>query len=211
MVFDMEKNKDTLRNALDQLPSYPAPNEIWEQLEAELDREQTEQPLQVALRGLPSYDPPNMVWDKIEANLPQTGRTSTLRPIYRWLGVAAAIAALVLFSRPFFNEPSSTSIAYQTSISYSTEVVDAQLLDRNWEDDESAFQEVDRLCKQHPFLCNIQDITDMRSELDELSNAKEALQTALGDYGTDQYLLKQMTKIELERTQLLKKLLNRMI
>ncbi len=212
MVSDMEKNKQTLRDALGDLSSYSAPDDIWSQLEEELNREAKEAPLQVALRALPSYDPPAAVWDQIETQLPSTTKVRTLRTVtLRWAGLAAAALALLLLARPFWQATGPESIAFETTVSYRTETVDARLLDRDWTDDEQAFAQVDELCERHPFLCKLQDITDMRSELNELTQAKEALQTALGSYGTDQHLLKQMTKIELERTQLLKKLLNRMI
>ena len=212
MVSDMEKNKQTLRDALEDLPSYAAPDGIWAKLEEELNQEAKDAPLQVALRGLPTYEPPAAVWDQIETQLPSTGKLRVLRSSnMRWIGLAAAAVALLLLARPFWQSTSSQAIAYETTVSYRTETVDARLLDRDWTDDEQAFAQVDELCERHPFLCKLQDITDMRTELQELTQAKEALQTALGSFGTDQHLLKQMTKIELERTQLLKKLLNRMI
>ncbi|MEO1713066.1 MAG: hypothetical protein AAFU60_07000 [Bacteroidota bacterium] len=208
----MEENKQTLRDALGDLPSYSAPDEVWGQIEEELNREVKEAPLQVALRALPSYEPPAVVWDQIENQLPTTAKVRVLHPTaLRWAGFAAAAVALLLLARPFWQSTGSEPIAYETTVSYRTETVDARLLDRDWTDDEQAFAQVDELCERHPFLCKLQDITDMRTELQELTQAKEALQTALGSYGTDQHLLKQMTKIELERTQLLKKLLNRII
>ena len=58
MVSDMEKNKQTLRDALEDLPSYAAPDGIWAKLEEELNQEAKDAPLQVSLRGLPTYEPP---------------------------------------------------------------------------------------------------------------------------------------------------------
>lgn len=211
MVSDMEKNKQTLRDAIEDLPSYSAPDGVWGHLEDALNEEAKEAPLQVALRGLPSYEPPTALWDQIETQLPPTAKVRILPSALRWAGLAAAALALLLLARPFWQTTGSQSIAYETTVSYRTETVDARLLNRDWTDDEQAFAQVDELCERHPFLCKLQDITDMRTELQELTLAKEALQTALGNYGTDQHLLKQMTKIELERTQLLKKLLHRII
>ena len=94
------------------------------------------------------------------------------------------------------------------SISYSREIVDASLLQRDWEQDENAFEMINRLCAGSAFTCNNPDMQSLQAELDELTEAKISLEEALGKFGTDVDLIGQLTEIERQRTALLKQILD---
>jgi len=51
----------------------------------------------------------------------------------------------------------------------------------------------------------------LREELEELAGAKKALEQAIGKYGTGVELINQIKSIELERTDILEKMVDKMI
>jgi DNA-binding transcriptional LysR family regulator len=94
-----ELNRDRLRAAIDQLPTYSPEEEIWDRLETELEAdvlredylEKHPEQLRQAVAQLPHYSAPTRLWRKIERRLP-----SRLLP-NPWIGrVAAAMLVLAL-------------------------------------------------------------------------------------------------------------------
>ncbi|MEL6652746.1 MAG: hypothetical protein AAFQ87_18245 [Bacteroidota bacterium] len=89
-----EQNRDQLKAAIEQLPTYEAGPDIWDRLETALDDEQQEQDnelkLQVSTALLPTYEAPQSVWRKLERQL--GGRKRSL-----WLSrIAASVLVLAM-------------------------------------------------------------------------------------------------------------------
>jgi hypothetical protein len=200
-----EKNKSTLQDALRNLPSHEPEEQVWNRIQHHLGKH--ENPLQEAIQQLPKYDPPATVWEAIETKLEQPGsKIRRLFPVYR---VAAAAVLLIAAVAAWFLLPKD--IATTAQLSHRVEMVDASLLQRDWKEDEADFEVVDQLCGQYPFICSNPDMLVLKEELKELTEAKESLENALGTYGTNPDLIGQIAEIELERTALLKQLLDRII
>lgn len=122
-----------------------------------------------------------------------------------WLaGAAASLAALAWFLQPGTIQGASEA---SVSFSYGKEIVDDALLARDWQQDEDAFGLLERLCATSSFTCANPDMNTLRTELDELTEARNALEEALGKYGSDADLITQLAEIERQRTTLLKKML----
>ena len=200
----LEKNRDILEKLLRQLPAYSPPAQVWEGVEQSLGNIPNK-----GLDRLPTYQPPARVWDQIEAGLAGKNRISAPLPLRRFLpwaaGIAASLAAVIWF---FQTAPSPETASAKVTITYSKEMVDPILLQRDWEQDAEAFELIDRFCANSPFTCENPDMKSLQAELDELTEAKIALENALGNYGTDVDLIGQLTEIERQRTALLKQMLD---
>lgn len=90
-----EKNRQTLREAIRQLPQHAAPGDAWERIAQQLDpaaEETGHETLSRAVDQLPTYPAPAGLWQRIERRLPGSRKT--------WLAPALGWAAtlLVVFS-----------------------------------------------------------------------------------------------------------------
>ena len=56
-------------------------------------------------------------------------------------------------------------------------------------------------------LCEQPEFKQLHNELEELTSAKNELASALGDFGTDANLVTQIKEIELERNDIVKKMM----
>lgn len=203
-----EHNKDRLRDALRELPSYEPPDHLWQPIQRELEEGESRPTLERAIGKLPEYEPPERVWISLQDSL--QGQSLRSRKLRRWYPAAAA-ALLVGVIFTFWKQGQSHSDDYQVTTSYSVEFVDQDLLAPDWEEDEAAFALVEEWCAQTPLLCSNPDLQLLQRELQELTSAKETLVAALDQYGNDPDLIGQLAEIELERTSLLKQMLERMI
>lgn len=88
-----EKNKNTLNDALKQLPDYSPKDELWESLEEKLNTEGeiNHQTLVTSIRRLPVFAAPEQIWQKIETQL--SGRKIRLFTTGR---LAAAVTGLII-------------------------------------------------------------------------------------------------------------------
>lgn len=198
----LEKNRHILQDLLRKLPEYQPPDAVWEGIDLAFSS-----PSPSGLNQLlPIHTPPDSVWLGIESSLDYTvTRRSPARRAILWIaGAAASVAVLVWFLRPETIQGASEA---SVTFSYGKEIVDNALLARDWQQDEEAFALVERMCAVSAFTCSNPDMHTLRAELDELTSAKTALETALGQYGTDVDLIGQLTEIERQRTVILKKIL----
>ncbi len=195
-----EFNRKTLVEALSSLPQYHPPEEVWTSIEEAV--ELTGMPYQKSLKSLPEYEPPSEVWEKITQHLP-SGKVRRLI-VRRTLAAAASIVLLITAGLLLDNFYGAEQ---DFTISYSTETVDAALVGHNWNEDEDVFEEFDQLCKNREYICARPEFIELKSELDELTDAKYSLVSALGKYGANADIITQLKEIELERTDLLKKLM----
>ena len=91
----MERNKENLRRAIEQLPEYQPPHGLWHGLAEQLDFEQE---LQAPLKEMPTYTPPDTVWAGLAARIEQTPELKPkprIRPILKWLIGALLIAFFI--------------------------------------------------------------------------------------------------------------------
>jgi hypothetical protein len=202
-----EINKRTLIEALSSLPEHDPPGNLWEAIESELEEKAESTFSRQELRELPEYAPPPEVWEKIESKVGENARIVPLR-VRRVLAVAASLA--LLFAAYWTMNQAPISGSAETgdfTLSYTTETVDEMLFEHDWNEDESAFEEFKQLCEAKKYICEHPEFQVLKSDLEELTEAKEAVQEAIGSYGTDPELVLQIKEIELERTDVLKKMM----
>ena len=208
-----EKNLDTLRRAIAELPVYDPRPTLWNQIEEELGQSVGQTPMQSAIADLPQYSPPDAIWDQIDAELAQDEQQrGKIRRIRRLRAYAAAAAiALLVTAGTFIWRNAADSGTFKEEITYSEEEapsssVATTYLDIDWEEGEDAFAMIDDYCKTAHYICDQPDFKIMQTELETLNAARETLKSAIDNYGNDAELIAQLVEIEYERTDLLKKM-----
>ncbi|MEY4902818.1 MAG: hypothetical protein RLZZ292_633 [Bacteroidota bacterium] len=211
-----EEQENKLQDALKKLPLYTAPSMIWSSIEGALeDSEEEKKAFEQEITQLPTYSPPISLWDSIEQELDSTPmKASVLKPVFglkAWQKYAIAalfMGCLLTFGVVFYQN--ATSVGNEKiTIAYSEEKYDPTPIKEDWDDDEAAFAKVEEICQQQAFLCEQPEVKTLKSELDELNEAKQSLKTALGQYGTDETVVAELVAVEKERTAVLKKIMEK--
>lgn len=192
---------DPLRDALKKLPEHQAPEHIWQNLEIAFSDLRQEQALQDGIRKLPEYAPGSSVWYSIEQHLNRKPNKQASIRYLVWWGAAAACVAVVM-SLVWFLHPKE-----KVELQYTVEVLEPTLQMSEDQADEDAFRMIELVCLEKAYLCQNTDFQLLKSELEELNDAKLSLQTVIGQYNTDQNLMAELTRIELDRSEVLKKLI----
>lgn len=187
------------------LPEYSPQNIVWDRINEKMIIAGQEEHLHRSLEQLPDYDPPATVWESIEAGLPeeQQAKVKTLS-IRRWAAVAAVFIAFSLAGIYIFNV--NQNMAY-VSVNYSEEKLPAAFLEIDWDADEDAFEMVAAFCKTDNIVCKQPAFKVLTEELEELNVARAELKYAMDQYGNDPDLIAQLTEIEHERSDILKKII----
>ncbi len=198
-----ELNHNTLQQALQRLPQYEPPAGLWDALEESLDAEEQ---LAAAAQTLPQYEPPAQVWKNLETALERNPATRpVLRVlIFRRLMAAAAVGLILLSAWWLFK----TGTVGAEQIVVSQEKLDEQIRASVQEKEDTAFELVQTLCQSRAPVCEEPEFKTLKSELDELTETKESLRQALGQYGDDPSLAAQLVRIERERSGLLRQMMS---
>jgi hypothetical protein len=225
-----ELNRNTLTNALAQLPDYPPDASVWSAID-----------LQLSIGEMQTFNPPVSIWNNLEKQLEldknavytegssfelktslrgtkqtneelKISETSSLKVVkqkgllrhlsFQKLAIAAAMTGLIFtvfnLLKPNYTEGSS--------LKYSTEVVDNQLLKNTSDDAEADYQMVENFCQQQIAACETPAFKTLKSELDELNSARETIKNAIGDFNSDADLMIQLKDIEQQRATILRQI-----
>jgi hypothetical protein len=201
-----EYNQTTLQNAMDKMPTYAPPKSLWEAIESELESDLM---LGQSIENLPQYSPPKAIWANIESglnddNLAQKHQKPWVVTRF-WSQFAAAAVFILLFGMLiFFRE----NIFQNEKISLRQEQLDSRISATTQEPENAAFLLVKKFCQEQKIVCQQPDFQLLKSELDELTQAKLEIKNALGNYGNDPNLVAEMVKIERERSKILEQMVN---
>jgi hypothetical protein len=194
-----ELNQNTLRAALERLPEYEPSDALWAALEGGLDADEE---IGAQAHALPQYEPPDHVWARLEEGLAEMPARPALRPSFvrRYALAAAAAVALLLGAWWWLGGPTAEQIAV------TQQTLDQTAVAAIAEPEDPAFALVEGLCRERMPICQNPDFKYLKTELDELTNAKQALRQALGTYSDDPELTAQLVRIEQERSALLRQM-----
>ncbi len=196
-----ELNIDTLYAALSQLPEYEAPPTIWEHLDQVLE---TDLILSRSAKDLPLYSPPDAVWDGIAMKIaPQrviVGR-SNIQKYYVLVALFAGCIMAAWWWATHANPDNTEQIVV------TQEVLNPGLVAAIRDKEDDAYALVASLCASRAIVCDQPEFRALKSELDELTAAKQRLHTVLGQYGDDSEMTLQLVQIELARTQVLQEII----
>ena len=203
-----------LKNALLNLKQYEPLASTWINVNDVLNEaDEEDKKLKNALQKLKQYEPPAATWSKILQELPalqepQRRGIVQLFPKIR-LQIAASVFGAMLMLGAYFYIIKTPADGI-SAIVYSQETVDDELLKANAAintEDENAFAMIDEICTQRAFVCEQPEVKNLKSTLDELNAAHSELKDAIGNYGTDSDLQQKLQAIDMERTEVLKKIM----
>ena len=181
----------------DKLPLYSPPESVWENIEQGLN----DAPLQEALGKLPTYEPPVQTWFDIAAQVPHPQRNW-------WRYAAAAVVVLAVGIGSYLTLKPATENA---TIAYSQEKINPKAIVATNETIEQQYAHLQALCQKRVTVCEKPEFKNLKQELDDLTAAGNQLKEALGAYNTDATLSAQLSEIERERADILKKLNERIL
>jgi hypothetical protein len=184
----MEHHQYILKDALSKLPSFQPADRIW----TEIDRKLGEEPLQNALRNLPTQQPGEFVWEMIENKMAGTKN----RHLNWWY--AAAMIFTIGFAGFWYNYHS-----YDSSISYSQELIDARLQAKQAPVTDQEYEKLVSYCEAETVVCNTTNFRRLKQEYETLRSATQKLQKAMGNYNTAPELTRQFSAVEQEKAEVL--------
>lgn len=202
-----EINKKTLIEALSSLKDHEPPDSLWTQIDREMELGEEESFSPLSLHQLPEYDPPEKVWKAIAKGLEQDSTAKIFK--LGWRKPLAIAASFSLIIAAYFLLKTDQLDASDTviALNYSLEQVDDVLMEKDWKEDEKSFELYHELCSAKKYICEHPEFQVLQREFEELSDAIKEIETAIGDYNTNANLITQIKEIELERTDVFKKMM----
>jgi hypothetical protein len=184
------------------LPTYEPPEMVWEAIETRLP-----------LLEMRTYQPPVEIWESIEIQLVTSEKPvkklSILRGLskqYSWLAAASFALLVVASFALYFN----LNKKIEANLVVTTEVVDNQLIQQDWTETDKDFALVEAFCETALPKCEEPEFKNLKTELDDLNKAREDLKNVLSAYNSDPEIVAQLTKLENVRSDVLKKIMERM-
>ncbi|MDZ4683351.1 MAG: hypothetical protein SH848_18990 [Saprospiraceae bacterium] len=194
-----ELNRNTLERAIRELPGYTPEQELWTAIEAQLELEAQDKQLRIATHQLPLYSPPPQAWGKISSELEQKPKLRKLwtRPV---LAIAATIFGVILSVGVwlYFSEDTGAQMVLHT-----TEMLDVTGFEGDWDADEQDIAMVVSMVEKMP---ENENLNSLKTELKELNEAKAVLTHTMSQYGKDADLIRRLSKIERERSKIVKQM-----
>ena len=191
-----------MKELLKNLPTYEPPETVWGAIETRLP-----------LLEMRTYQPPVDIWESIENQLVTSEKPSfrlkILRdPLKRFVLLAAASFALLVTASfaLFYNFNKNT----EANLVVTTEVIDNQLIQQDWTETDKDFALVEAFCETALPKCEEPEFKHLKTELDDLNKAREDLKNVLSAYNSDPEIVAQLSKLENERSGVLKKMMERM-
>ncbi|MEM8895010.1 MAG: hypothetical protein AAGC88_10565 [Bacteroidota bacterium] len=208
----MEAKDSKLNKAIEDMPTYQAPEEVWDRIVDELD---ADRPLRMAIEDYrqQQLEAPDLFDTIIEAEKPlmePQGKVRSLSPI--WLsGIAAGLALLIGYF-VLFNQAAEETI---TVVSYSETVEDlpemmTAAMEEVSEDDE-VMDFIKMHCQQVALTCNtpqFQGLFDLYIELDQ---SKMELMDVMQANQEQEQLADYLIRVEKEKDEVGKQLIQMII
>jgi len=184
-----------LHEAINELPKLAPKEDIWDSIASELT-------LKESIAKLAQHSPPEGLWNeidkKVDAPVVHLKRASSY---YYWLSGVAAVLLLGFILFPLLNTNE------KTQISYSEELIEVEPI----EDWNATTQDLEMmledLCEQNPRVCKSPEFEELNAELQFLDASKIAVLEQINPYEDRKEAEVLLTKIELERVEVLKKLI----
>jgi hypothetical protein len=184
----MEFNRNTLHEALKNLPQHEPDEEIWTGINTRLNEES----LQNALKNLPEFEPDEKVWELIEQR--------SVRKVHVRTAWWYAAAFIILGSTIGFWISEENN---KQPVSYSQETVDMRLQVRNVHGTDHRYRQLKSYCETETLVCSSKDFKRLNQEYEILRTAGEELQKAMGKYNTEPGLIRQLSMVEQQKAYVL--------
>jgi cbb3-type cytochrome oxidase subunit 3 len=173
------------------LPEYEPSDDVWKNIESKLNNDV----LQKAIGKLNTYEPDDEIWEQIESKLlPKVVKFH----VWKWASIAASI--VLIAGIYFIYNPDNQSITY------SEQKIDENLLLNKTDDSQQQYEMIVAYCKQQTYVCENREFKALKTELEELNTASIQLKEAVGQYNTEPELIAQLTTIEQQKSDILRKM-----
>ena len=195
-----EKNKKTLRDALDRLREYDAPASSWDDIAANLKP--------VLADRLPTYAPDASVWNGISRQMEQADEAAAQQrmakertlPLRKLVGIAAAVALLVTIGLGINHKLQTRQTI---TVAYSQETAPAKTV-ADWSIDDASFNNAIAEIEAR----NEPNLNTLGLELGELTEASNEIKAMLVSYGeNDPGLIRQLGEIERDRSDVYRRII----
>ena len=198
-----EKNKSTLDRALANLPSHPAPDHIWSDLESELDRIKMYKELSSDQNQMTA---PDHIWTQVEAHLDRTEIQDKPAEVGRSITFFRVAAAVLIFCFAAYYVINQNDTSYQ----YRTEIVYPVESSTDWLDVDQVFYDeiIDYIMQNQVLLLDgNNEMTRWWAELTELTKLCDQLKEEIHDPLLESNLARQLADMEMRKTELMKKII----
>ena len=205
--------------ALRQLPQHDPAPDLWARLDADLSADET---LDRALTTLPEFEPKADLWAAVNDRLNSPEPRSDELPFRIWRntgfgqrvirGAAAASVLLGLLGGYWLYQRTGSSET--VTVAYSVETTDVLPTDARPESttEQQADQDfevfINQACEQQVLACKKPEVQNLRQQLAELDQRKAQIDGQLRVFGEDPDLVKAQVRIENERADVAKELVN---
>ncbi|MFY7911450.1 MAG: hypothetical protein ACOVO2_17940 [Emticicia sp.] len=184
------------------LPEFEPKANLWTQIEQTLDFDDL---LEAKIMDLPEFEP-SIEWNRVleEISVEKKPKTVKFPSLIRW-GFAASVLLALGFVW-LFNKKSDEGV-----ISYSVEkqVEIKSDLQANVSTSESEAEEfINQQCEEVEVVCMKPEVKELRAELAELNLNQRDLETQMKQFGNDPALVQAQIKIENQKAQITKELIN---
>lgn len=201
--LSIKRQEKPLHQAVAGLPEHAPSPHNWKNIEAILNADASEAALQQALAELPQYTPPGKVWEGVSENINRPAQRFRLTALAR---MAAAIALLLglwwAWPAPSGSEPMSETYAYAQE-----RITGAFTPEADWEEDHQLMQIAVQAFRKDPVAQQLPEYEVLLDEWAALKAAQEEVAAMMERYGKDNQLVRQMSKIERERTGLIREMI----
>ncbi|MFZ4426713.1 MAG: hypothetical protein ACOYOO_06110 [Saprospiraceae bacterium] len=197
-----EKNRSTLLRSISGLPAHRPPGSLWSGIVAEMDFHDRETALRRSVRRLPEYAPPPQVWARIQSGLVPPARRLLPAQALRWAAAAALLVATSAGIWRFTGGGQAVKVQY----TYAAESALTPFVPVAIPEDEAAIESVGDAFSRQQALFQYPDGARLVGELKELNEAGAELRAVLETYGFDEQLALELTKVEIQRNQVIQKM-----
>lgn len=198
-----ELNKDILRKAISKLPEFDPEVGTWVKIEESLEFEEKVRPI---LSKLPEEEPEPRTWSQISGRLDMDKKVFKLGYIRYSIALAASIL-LAYFSWNYFK----TGNGVKEKIEYSQEtVVPIDTINKPDGYERKAIEYIETSCSSQPYLCQMKDISALKTELQYINQQDQLLQEATAKYGKDADMVKNQVKLENMKSKIIKELIQKL-
>lgn len=225
----MEKNRNILNKALLKLPQYSPEDIVWKDITSRLDNKLVREKISLLSEVEPpegiwteidkelnrrekisllnQFNPPEKTWERIEKQLEKKEIRPKRKRTIQFVSWTSAIAAVLIIG--FFI--STLFITKPNNRTYSEEWIEIPT-EQQWNENVEEIEvTLDLLCSERPKACQSPDFKKLERELSFLTESKQAILNQLSKYETNRELELLLVKIELERTSLIKEMIEKTI
>lgn len=193
--LDQKLSETVLRKSLSKLKTIDPPDMIWESIVVELSGKEK-------LDQLHNFEPPENIWANIEAKLDGRSNKKTNIRLLKWKVWTAAAIVISVFTY-FLIRP----VPHDTTIIYSQEIIESENFDA-WSDDHDIVQALNQLCAAHPMACASPGFKAREKELNDLDVQKKEILNRMSAFGNNKNLQLMLTKIELEKNEIIRQMIS---